>query len=77
MSVPHRNNLFSDAQSRWFVGVWFGVLGFSSLDDFRSKFSEDGMLSMTSVSFSRSSQPASGCRGWLFIALGAARHDKT
>ena len=43
-----------------FVGVW---VWFSSLDDFRSKSSEDGMLSMTSVSFSWSSQPASGCRG--------------
>ena len=35
------------------------------------------MLSMTSVSFSQSSQPASGCRGRLFIAQVAARHDKT
>ena len=50
------------------VVVWFGVLGFSSLDDFRSKSSEDGMFSMTSVSFSQSSQPTSGCRGWLLIA---------
>ena len=60
-----------------FVGVWVWDLGFSLLDDFRSKSSEDGMLSMTSVSFSQSIQPASGCRGRLFIAYGAVRHDKT
>ena len=43
MSVTHMNSLFSDAQSLWVLGV--GVLGFSSLDDFRSKSSEDGLLS--------------------------------
>ena len=35
-----------------FVGVWVWVFSFSSLDDFRSKSSEDGMLSMTSVNLS-------------------------
>ena len=45
------NNLFSDAQSLGFLGVWFGVLGFSSLDDFRSKSSEDGMLDVYYTTF--------------------------
>ena len=40
------------------VGVWFGVLGFSSLDDFRSKSSEDGMLSNDKCQF-LSEQPTS------------------
>ena len=37
----------------------------------------DGMLSMTSVSFSWRSQPASGCRGWLFIAQGRTHRFMT
>ena len=35
------------------------------------------MLSMTSVSSSRSNQPASGCRGAAIYSLGSSPHDKT
>ena len=34
-----------------FVGVWVWVFGFSSLDDFHSKSSEDGMLSIDKCRF--------------------------
>ena len=43
--------------------------GFFLTDDFRSKSSRNGMLSNDKCQvLSRSSQPASGCGGWLFIA---------
>ena len=52
-----------------FVGVWVLGFGFSSLDDFRSKSSEDGLLSNEKCQFLlEQAQPASGCRGRLFIA---------
>ena len=70
------NNLFNDAQSLWVCGVWFGVLGFSSLDDFRSKSLEAGMLSMTSVSFSWSSNQLVVV-GAVIYSRGATQHDKT
>ena len=54
--VPHRNNLFSDAQSLW--GLWVFGFGFSSLDDFHSKSSEDGLLSNDKCQF-LSEQPTS------------------
>ena len=63
----HTGSIFSVMLNHFgFVSVWFW--GFPSLDDFRSKSSEDGLLSMTSVRFSQSSQPASGYRWRLFIA---------
>ena len=69
VSDPLGINLFSDAQS---LGVCrclgFGFLVFPHLMIFAQSPRRMGCSQMTSVSFSRSSQPTSGCRGRLFIA---------